>query len=150
MQFVTLIFFFALVGGAAFLSAHWGANDWYRDLRKPGFTPPNWVFPIVWPILYALMAISGWLIWESDHPYRAAALALWTAQLALNALWPFLFFGRRNITAGMADIGALWIIIAGFIVLAAQISPLAALLFCPYLIWISVAGTLNWRILQLN
>ena len=90
MQFVTLIFFFALVGGAAFLSAHWGANDWYRDLRKPGFTPPNWVFPIVWPILYALMAFSGWLIWESDHPYRAAALALWTAQLALNALWPLL------------------------------------------------------------
>jgi len=72
--------------GAAFFGDQWGANGRYRTLRKPGFTPHNRIFPVVWPVLYAMIAIAGWLVWESGDARTPVALAFWAAQLGVNAI----------------------------------------------------------------
>lgn len=145
---LTFILFLTLVAGAAFFGGQWGANDWYRALSKPRWTPPSWLFPPVWTLLYVLIAIAGTLAWNTDHQSRTLLLALWGGQLALNALWSYIFFGRRDLAMGLAEIAALWLFIAGFIVLAWPVNQMAALLFMPYLAWVSYAAALNasiWR-----
>jgi tryptophan-rich sensory protein len=150
MNWPALLLFFALVGGVAFLGGKWGANEWYRSLRKPSFTPPDWAFPVAWSILYTLIAISGYRIWQAESAFREPALLAWAVQLVANAAWSYLFFGRRNIGAGLADIVILWASIAAYILFAWPADRIAALLFVPYLAWVSLAAALNRRILQLN
>jgi benzodiazapine receptor len=142
--------FVGLVIGAAAFGGQWGAGPWYDTLSKPDWTPPNWLFPIAWSAIYLMIAIAGWLIWETPHRLQIPLLALWGAQLLLNALWSFIFFGRRQIALALADIGALWVLIAAFIALAWPVSQRAALFFIPYLIWISYAGALNAEIWRRN
>ena len=137
---------------AVFITACSGAvfkpGDWYMSLNKPSWTPPGWVFPIVWTVLYIMIAYSGWLIWQAEG--FGAVFALWIVQLVLNAAWSWLFFGRRRMDQAMVDVCAMWILIAAYIILAASVSSLAALLFVPYLIWVTIAAALNWRVWQMN
>lgn len=123
---------------------------WYASLRKPSWTPPNWAFPVVWSILFCAIAVSGWLVWERGGLAAWPALALHAVQLAVNAMWSFLFFGRRRLDWAMVDVALLWVLIAAMIAVYAPISPLAAGLLLPYLAWVSIAGALNWRLIQLN
>jgi benzodiazapine receptor len=126
--------------------------DWYASLAKPGFTPPNAVFAPVWIGLYAFMGISAFLIWRkgwSDRQVRAG-LAVFAAQLFLNALWSAVFFGLRSPLAGFLVIVLLWVLIALTVALFRRVSLPAAVLLLPYLLWVSYASVLNFSIWRLN
>ena len=121
---------------------------WYETLRKPDWTPPNRAFPIVWTALYAMIAVAGWLVWREAG--LGLSMLLWFAQLLANFLWSWLFFGLRRMDLGFADIVILWLLIAAFIVAVWPVSVWAALLFVPYLAWVTLAGLLNLSIWRLN
>lgn len=124
--------------------------DWYAQLAKPSFTPPNWAFGPVWTALYVMMAIAAWLTWRTDSPLRSRALALWAVQLALNLAWSMLFFGARQPGLALAEIVALLLAIIATIALFARVAPLAAWLLVPYLAWVGYASALNFAIWRLN
>lgn len=125
---------------------------WYAGLAKPGWTPPDALFPIVWTTLYVLMAVALWRLWQLHRPSprRRLAIGLWFVQLALNALWSPVFFGMEAIGAALAVILVLWLAIAAAIWAAARIDHVAAGLLTPYLLWVSYATALNAAILALN
>lgn len=132
------------VGGWATASS---VADWYTTLRKPWFTPPSSVFGPVWTLLYILMGIAAWLVWETGE--RRAMLAF-AAQLALNLVWSLLFFGARSPGLALIDIALLWLAIVVTIVMFARARPLAGWLMVPYLAWVSFAAALNAAIWRLN
>jgi tryptophan-rich sensory protein len=125
---------------------------WYASLEPPGFTPPNGVFPLVWTVLYAIMAISAWLFWRAKGREQDRRLGLvWFAiQLALNVAWSFAFFWLRNPGAGLLVVLLLLVAIAVTIVLFDRSSRAAALLLVPYLLWICFATALNFAFWFLN
>lgn len=134
---------------AAVTGAYFRPGPWYRDLRKPSWTPPNWLFPVAWTILYVLIATSGWLVWRTAG-FSGAGLALgvYGLHLVTNALWSALFFGVHRIDLAFLDVTAMWLTLAVTIALFLPISPLAALLLAPYFAWVTFAGALNldiWR-----
>jgi benzodiazapine receptor len=118
---------------------------WYAGLAKPAWTPPNWVFPVVWNTLYGLIALSLWLLWDrtAESPQRATALKLFLAQLALNALWSPVFFAWHYVWLGLAIILGMIVLVVLTIRTAWGIKRPAAALLVPYLMWISYASTLN-------
>jgi translocator protein len=126
--------------------------DWYATLQKPGFAPPNGVFPIVWPILYAMMALSAWIAWrapgkESD---RRLAFVWFFIQLAIGVLWSVAFFTLHSPGLGFAVIMAFLIAIVITIVLFDRLSRVAALLLIPLALWVCFAIGLNFAIWSLN
>jgi len=126
---------------------------WYAHLAKPSWTPPSWVFPIAWNILYALMAVSLWRLWEAARADRVGAgraIALFLVQLALNAAWSPVFFGLNAIIAGLATIIFLAIALTATIRAAHHVDRYAAWLLVPYLAWILYATSLNAGIALLN
>jgi benzodiazapine receptor len=124
---------------------------WYAGLRKPPWTPPRIAFPIVWPILYFLMAISVWRFWEAPpSSLRTDVLLLFAAQLTLNAVWSPVFFGAKNIAAGLAIIVLLALCLTATIIVGFQVDHVAALLLLPYIAWTAFATALNARIWTLN
>ena len=145
----------ALLGfvAANFLVAMSGAvcqpGAWYEGLRKPRWVPPNWLFGPVWMVLYGMIAVSGWLIWQKVG-FQPAAVAVYVLQLALNALWSAAFFGLRNMRLALYDAGLLWLAVAANIVVFAQFDIGAALLLVPYLCWVGLAFALNYTMLKLN
>lgn len=124
---------------------------WYASLSKPSWTPPRIAFPIVWPVLYLLMAISAWLLWLAPpSPAKTAALIGFAAQLFLNAIWSPVFFGRRDILGGLVIISILVVTLTFTIVMAFEVEWVPGVLLVPYLIWICFATALNFRIWTLN
>jgi translocator protein len=126
--------------------------DWYATLTKPGFTPPNGIFPIVWPILYALMAISFWVAWRApgtDEDRKLAAI-LFSIQLTLGVVWSAAFFGLHSPAVGLGVIMAFLIAIVGTIVVFDRLSRMGAVLLLPLLLWVSFATGLNFAIWYLN
>lgn len=145
---MTAAVFIVIVVIAASSGAVFKPGAWYETLRKPSCTPPNWAFPVVWTILYAAIAYAGWSIWNLSG--WSVPMMFWSLQIVVNALWSYLFFGRRDMILALADIGLLWISILGFIITAWPVSQVAALLFVPYLAWVTAAGLLNYSVLRLN
>lgn len=143
-----LLFFFGLVMMAALTGMMFRPGLWYASLRKPRWTPPNWVFPVVWTILYVLMAVAGWLVWTTVG--FGPLLWLWLAQLVVNMAWSWIFFGQKNMALGFVDILLLMALIIAFIILSAIVVPLAAFLFMPYLAWVMLAAALNFSIWRMN
>ena len=126
-------------------------DGWYRNLRKPSFTPPDKVFPVAWTALYALIAYSGWRVWSAVPSHqRDKALRLWVSQLAANAQWSKLFFKQRSPALALADIFALEGSIIGYIAAAHKVDRGAAYAFVPYAAWVAFATVLNAEILRLN
>ena len=125
---------------------------WYAGLAKPSWTPPPPAFPIAWTLLYALMAVSFWRLWdlEARLPARARAMTLFLVQLALNALWSPVFFGWHGTRTGLAIIIALLVAIAATIAAAFPADRLAAWLLTPYLLWVAYATTINIGIVAMN
>jgi benzodiazapine receptor len=125
---------------------------WYAGLHKPSLAPPNWVFAPVWTTLYALMGISLFVIWRkrSGKGLRRVAISAFMLQLALNALWSYLFFGLQSPFLGVIEITILWLAIVATIAFFSRISKLASLMLLPYLAWVSFAGYLNYLIFTLN
>ena len=140
--------FAALVFATALSGAFFKPDAWYERLDKPGWTPPNWVFPVVWSILYVMIAAAGWLLWRADA--SSIALVFWGAQLVINAVWSWLFFGIRRMDLAFGDVMLLWLVVVLFIVTAWPVSVWAALLFVPYLVWVSTAALLNWQVWRSN
>lgn len=148
--------FGAAVIGAALLGSRVspGRGDtdrWYRRLEKPGFTPPGVVFPVVWTVLYALMAASAYRVWRrEDSPARSRALALWWTQLAFNAIWSPLFFGAHRPRAALADLGLLSASLAAYARESNHVDRAAAGMVAPYLAWVGFAGVLSEEIVRRN
>jgi benzodiazapine receptor len=126
-------------------------KTWYPSLVKPSWTPPSWLFGPVWTLLYTLMGISLWLVWRERGLLGApTAMAVFAAQLVLNALWSVLFFKMQAPGPAFAEIVALLVGILTTILVFARISTVAALLLLPYLVWVSYATALNYAIWRLN
>jgi tryptophan-rich sensory protein len=99
-------------------------------------------------VLYLMIALSGWIVWRAQG--LGPALWLWLVQLALNAGWPWLMFGRKQIDVALIDMGALLLAILAFIVVAWPVRRSASLLFVPYFLWVSFAAALNFALWRLN
>ncbi|KUG19187.1 MAG: tryptophan-rich sensory protein [Methanomicrobiaceae archaeon] len=125
---------------------------WYAQLEKPPFTPPEWAFGPVWTTLYILMGISVFLIWRAGWQRRDVryGIGLFGLQLAVNALWSYLFFGLQSPLLGLIDIVALWVLLLVTILWFARISRAAAALLVPYILWVTIATYLNAGIFLLN
>lgn len=138
--------------GAVVLTAISGAlfmpGDWYKTLEKPSWTPPDWLFGPAWSVLYLMIAFAGWLVWKAQGV--GPALGVWALHLVFNFGWSWLMFGRHQIGAALADALAMLATIIGFLLLAWPVSQTAALLFLPYLAWVSFATLLNYDILRRN
>lgn len=119
-------------------------GSWYKKI-KPKITPPNFVFPIVWTILYFLIGVSLYLAWITGISRILIAL-VFIFNLVLNNLWSYLFFYKKNPRAAFKEIFILWLSILSLILALWDISRLAALLQLPYLIWVSFASYLNYLI----
>ncbi len=124
---------------------------WYQTLKKPPFTPPNWIFSPVWISLFVMMGISLFLVWRRQgQPYVKTALILFFAQLILNILWSIAFFGLKSPLLGLIDIVLLWFAILITILIFFKVSRWAGGLLLPYLLWVSFAALLNFSLWTLN
>jgi benzodiazapine receptor len=124
------------------------SGEWYKGLNKPSWTPPDWMFPVAWTTLYLCMSYSAALV--ASAPDGGMGLAFWALQIALNTLWTPVFFGLRRIKLGFYILIALWIAVAATMVSFFAVNLLAGILFVPYLIWVTVAGALNFAVWRLN
>lgn len=127
-------------------------KTWYADLARPSFSPPDWAFGVVWPILYVMMGLSAFLIWNrgADKRHVKVALGLFVLQLILNGLWSPLFFGLHMIALSVVEIVLLWVAILLTVRAFWPISKAAALLLVPYILWVSFAIVLNGSLWYLN
>ena len=127
-------------------------STWYTGLKKPFFTPPNWVFAPVWLTLFVLMGIAAFLVWRTglENPQPRRALMLFSVQLALNISWSGVFFALRSPLAGLVVIAILWITILMTILSFLKVSRPAGLLLLPYIVWVSAATALNASIVIMN
>jgi tryptophan-rich sensory protein len=141
-----------LAGLIGYLFTRPAIPTWYAFLRKPFFTPPDWVFGPAWIILYILMGIAASLVWQnrSDPKKTRNALTLFGVQLVLNAFWPFVFFGLKSPLAGLIEITILAAAILLTIHKFLGVSRTAGILLIPYFIWVSFASGLNLTIWFLN
>lgn len=126
------------------------AAVFYSQLDRPDWAPPAWLFGPVWSVLYLMMAIAAWRVSRISAPPARPALMLYLGQLAINALWSWLFFAWHRGAQAFVCIVALWLLIAATIVLFGRRERLAAVLLLPYLAWVSFAGGLCFSIWQRN
>jgi tryptophan-rich sensory protein len=140
----------AVVAAAGGASTRHSVSTWYPELRKPGWTPPSWLFGPAWTVLYAQMAYSARRVARSSEPERGRALSLWWLQLGLNAAWTPVFFGARRTGTGAVIIGALVPAVAATAVASARVDRRAGLLYVPYLAWSTYAAALNLAIWRRN
>lgn len=127
------------------------AQSFYGGLVQPSWAPPASVFGPVWTLLYAMMAVAAWLVWRSGgFRNNRIALSLFGVQLALNALWSWLFFAWHLGAWAFVDILLLWIFIAATALAFWRVRPMAGVLLVPYLMWVSFAAVLNYFMWQLN
>lgn len=139
-----------VVGGIAGWLQQDAIENWYPLLDKPALTPPWWIFPIAWSIIYLCMGISAGLVLNSHSEVRRKVMTLWFVQLGFNFLWSILFFVCRSPLLGMIDIVVLDALVILYIAWSAPVRRAAAWLFVPYLCWILFATYLNAWILAAN
>jgi benzodiazapine receptor len=125
---------------------------WYAGLVKPSFNPPDWLFGPVWTALYLMMGIALFLVVKNGMKERQVriAVALFLAQLFLNGLWSYIFFGLRSPGWALVEIIVLWIFILLTIVACFRVSRAAGWLLVPYILWVTFAAVLNGAIQRLN
>jgi tryptophan-rich sensory protein len=148
MDWTLFLIFLAGCFAAGTTGAVFPPGAWYEALRKPSWTPPNWLFPVAWTTLYVCISIAAARASVQDG--AAYAMAFFALQLALNTLWTPVFFGLRRMDGGMVVLVCLWLAVLATLVAFWRLDTLAGLLFVPYLIWVSVAGALNWSVWRLN
>lgn len=127
-----------------------GNRSMYFSINKPALSPPAFIFPIVWTILYILMGISSYIIYESESPRKSNALRTYAVQLLFNFIWSIIFFGLSQYFFAFLWLLALIILIAVMIYQFYKISPAAAYLQIPYFIWCLFAAYLNFMIYIMN
>lgn len=127
-----------------------GNTSLYQTIRRPLLSPPAGVFPVVWTILYVLMAISAYLIYESGSECRKPSLTIYGIQLVVNFIWPFIFFNLHAYLFAFLWLVLLWCLVLAMIVLFYRCCRSAAFLQIPYLLWSSFALYLNYSVWMLN
>lgn len=140
--------FLLATGAAAATGALFDPGDWYKRLDKPWWTPPGFVFPLAWTILYLSMAYAAMRI--AQLPGSGQALAFWAAQIAFNTLWTPIFFGLHRMRAAMIVMTGLWLTVTATMLAFWQLDQLAGLLLAPYVLWVTIAAALNFSVLQRN
>lgn len=123
---------------------------WYLTLSKPAWTPPDWLFPIAWTVLYIAMSVAAWWISLNPSIWAVPALALWSWQIVMNALWTPVFFGLKRLGAAFVVIVVLWIAVASTTLAFWRLDWIAGALMLPYLVWVTYAGALNLAIWRRN
>jgi tryptophan-rich sensory protein len=127
-------------------------GSWYQNLRKPVWTPPNWIFGPAWAVILALAAWSGVLAWShaADRSDQLVILCLFGVNIVLHMLWSPLFFNLKRPDWALIEVPFLWLSIVALILGVAPFSALASWLLAPYLLWVSFAAFLNLTIVRLN
>lgn len=125
-------------------------QHWYPYLHKPALTPPNWLFPVAWGVIYLLSGISAGLVWNRAGVYRKSILTLWGAQQLFNFTWSILFFTLQNPLLGLIDIILLDLLVLGYIIRTWKVVRPSSVLFWPYMAWLAFATYLNTYILIFN
>lgn len=148
MFWLLFAIFLLACAGAGMTGGLFPPGPWYRGLRKPVWTPPDWVFPVTWTLLYLCMAAAG--ARAAMAPDNGIAMACWALQIAFNGLWTPVFFGLRKIRLGMAVVAMLWLTVLGATVALWQVDWIAGALFVPYLVWVTIASALNAAVWRLN
>lgn len=145
------IFVFEVVSALIGQATRAEVDGWYQALTKPPLNPPDWIFPIMWTILYALIAAAGWSVWrERAQPKAQPLLILFAAYMALNWSWSFVFFNAHQMLLGFIWIVALNLIAVVFILKAWDRVRIAAYLMIPPLMWTLFASYLNGGVYILN
>lgn len=148
---VCLVLPLAIGGLSGIATAGAVTGDWFINLQKPSFNPPNYLFGPVWSLLYLLMGVSLFLIWNTEKSEaRSNALLVFFIQLFLNFWWSIFFFSFQRPDIALAEIALLWVSIAYMIFSFKKLKPIAAYLQIPYLLWVSFASILNGALWWLN
>ena len=150
MEMLTLAGYVLAVCAAASTGAMFPPGDWYDRLAKPGWTPPNWLFPLAWTALYAMLVYVAWRLTRLPMEAAAVPLAFWSAQIALNAVWTPVFMGLHKLGAALVVLALMWLSVVALTVAAFAVDWLSGLLLIPYVIWTSYAGALNAAIWRAN
>lgn len=145
---VFLVITFAVAGIAGIITAK--GMPAYEQINKPAFTPPQFVFPVVWTILYALMAIGAALVWNTGGRGRTKAIALFALQLIMNFLWVVWFFSLQAYLFAFIWLLALIAAVAAMTRAFYDVNPLAAYLQIPYIAWLTLAALLNIAVYIMN
>ena len=133
------------------LATRQSVSTWYVTLNKPSWTPPGWIFPWVWTLLYVSMGVAAWLVWQGRDAHAVTtALTVFAVQLVFNGVWSFFFFGQRSLGLALVDILLLLVALVATTVLFWKVRPLAGALLLPYAAWVSFASVLNYTIWRLN
>lgn len=148
MDWLLFLTFLAACSAAAATGAMFEPGKWYEGLDKPRWTPPGFMFPLVWTTLYLLMAYAAMRV--ALLPGSGQALAFWAAQIAFNTLWSPVFFGLRRMRAAMVTLVALWLAVALTMTSFWALDRVAGLVMVPYLVWVSIAGALNFSVWRRN
>jgi tryptophan-rich sensory protein len=148
---VSLLVCFAAAGLGG-LATSTSVGDWYPGLNKPPFNPPAWLFAPVWNLLFALMAVAAWRIYDRVPAgvIRRAALTLFGLQLLANVLWSVLFFGLRQPGGALIEILLLEALIVATTIVFWRLDRIAGALLVPYTLWVAFAIALNGAIWWLN
>lgn len=141
-------FAFLSLGMISGYISHAGDSSWYQSLIKPSFNPPSWIFSPVWTILYIMLGIIFIHLWEKRNK-DAASLYLFIFQYALNLAWSPLFFKLHRIDLALANLFIMWIITL-LVYIRTSNSRQIQMLLLPYIVWLSFALLLNYKIYQLN
>lgn len=150
-RWLGLVLWLAVSFIPAWTGSRFPPGDWYARLVQPALTPPGWIFAPVWTVLYALMGVAAWQVWQRAGLLAAAwPLSLYGLQLALNALWSYLFFGLRQPGLAFLDIIALWLAVLATLLAFWRYHRPAGQLLLPYLLWLSFAVYLNLGFWLLN
>ena len=147
---VSVLIPLAVGGLSAFLTRD--AMKLFGMVKQPPLSPPTWLFPVVWTILYTMMGIASYRIWASgvSHSRRDRALSFYAASLAVNFLWPIFFFGMELYLFSFLWLILLWLLVLICVILFYYISDTAGKLMIPYLVWLTFAGYLNLGVWLLN
>ncbi|WP_170336722.1 TspO/MBR family protein [Ruegeria arenilitoris] len=145
---IRIAFLALMLGGGILIGTLTAPGDWYAQLSKPAFNPPNWIFGPVWTALYVLIATAGWRQFEADR--SSTTMKLWWAQMGLNFLWSPTFFVLQMPWLALLVIVALLAVIVVFISEVRHTDRFSALAFLPYLAWVAFATALNLSIAILN
>jgi tryptophan-rich sensory protein len=127
-------------------------GPWYYQLQKPAWQPPDWLFGPAWTLIFALTAIAGVKYWRegTSREQREVVIAAFALNAFLNTFWSLLFFRLERPDWGLLEVPFLWLSILVLIVLLGRATRRAALLLVPYLLWVTFAAVLNWKIVALN
>lgn len=140
---------FAAAGAGSLASLRAGA--FYTQLARPPWAPPPSIFGPVWTVLYVLMGLAAWLVWRiNGFQGGRAPLGLFVIQLALNAVWTWLFFTWRLGLPALVDILLLWVLVLATLMAFWRVTRMAAVLLLPYLLWVGFAAALTCAIWRLN